>query len=111
MEPPSKQPGQMPSWIFPAMAWVVALYFLCGFLRNVGFPPDRKLFIADVLFGLLGLFFLFLPFFKKIKIGKILELEREVEKAKEDLHEFKAEVRNNLSVLSTNVNTIGGMTK
>ena len=107
---PTKQPPKMPIWIFPALAWSVALYFLVGFVKNVGFPPDRKLFAADALFGLLGVFFLFLPFFRKIKIGKILELEREVEKAKEELKEFKSEVRNTMSVLSTNVNTIGGMT-
>ncbi|MCX6628999.1 MAG: hypothetical protein NTW28_15385 [Candidatus Solibacter sp.] len=37
-------------------------------------------------------------------------MEREVEKAKEELREFKAEVRNSVSVLSTNVNSISGMT-
>jgi len=107
---PSKQRFEIPVWVFPAMSWIVALYFLIGFLKDVGFPPDRNLAIPDAPFGLLGLFFLFLPFFKKIKIGKLLELEREVERAKEELKEFKAEVRNSVSVLSTNVNSISGMT-
>jgi hypothetical protein len=62
-----------------------------------------------VVFIALWLFFLFLPFFKRIKIGKILELEREVEKTKTDVKEFKEEVRANLSLISTNVNTIGNM--
>ena len=32
-----------------------------------------------------GYFILFLPFFKKVKIGKWLELEREVSQAKQEL--------------------------
>ena len=101
---------KMPLWALPAFSWLVSFYFLIGFVANVGFPPDRKLLIGDAIYVLLWLFFLFLPFFTKIKIGTFLELEREVARAKEELKEFKAEVRNSMSVLSTNVNTIGGMT-
>lgn len=101
----SEKPEQkMPPWGLPALSWLVSFYFL------LGFPPDRRLLVGDTLYVLLWLFFLFLPFFTKIKIGTFLELEREVEKAKEELREFKAEVRNSMSVLSTNVNTIGEMT-
>lgn len=99
----------MPVWALPAFSWLVSFYFLLGFVSNLGFPPDRSLLTGDALYVFLWLFFLFLPFFKKIKIGSVLELEREVERAKEELREFKAEMRTNLSVLSTNVNTIGGM--
>lgn len=102
--------GKMPVWALPALSWLVSFYFLLGFAANVGFPPDRRLLVGDALYVCLWLFFLFLPFFTKIKIGTFLELEREVAKAKEELREFKAEVRNSMSVLSTNVNTIGGMT-
>lgn len=105
-----KPEPKMPVWALPALSWLVSVYFLLSFAANVGFPPDRQLLIGDALYVLLWLFFLFLPFFKKIKIGSFLELEREVAKAKEELREFKAEVRNSMSVLSTNVNTIGGMT-
>ena len=100
---------QMPNWALPALSWLVSFYFLAGFVANVGFPPDRTLLVGDAFYVLLWLLFLFLPFFSKIKIGTILELEREVAKSKEELREFKAEVRNSMSILSTNVNTIGGM--
>lgn len=107
----SEKPEQkMPAWALPLVSWVVSLYFLLGFAKNVGFPPDRRLFAGDGLYVLLWLFFLFLPFFTKIKIGGFLELEREVARAKEELRDFKSEIRNSMSVLSTNVNTIGGMT-
>jgi hypothetical protein len=106
----------MPVWALPALSWLISFYFMAGFVANVGFPPHRELLTGDFLFVASWLFFLFLPFFHKIKIGSVLELERQVEKAKEQaaeakaaLSEFKAEVRNTLQVLSTNVNTIGGM--
>lgn len=107
-DPNAKQ--VMPEWALPALSWLVSFYFLAGFSTNVGFPPERDLFAGDALFVALWLFFLFLPFFSKVKIGNLLELERKVEQAKEELREFKAEVRNNLAVLSTNVNTIGNIT-
>jgi hypothetical protein len=101
--------NKMPEWRLPALSWLVSFYFLLPFVGNVGYPPDRKLLAGDALYAFLWLLFLFLPFFSKIKIGTFLELEREIAKAKEELHEFKAEVRNSMSVLSTNVNTIGRM--
>ncbi|WP_143025162.1 hypothetical protein [Stenotrophomonas pavanii] len=104
-----KKNHSMPAWALPALSWLISFYFLVGFVANSGFPPSRKVLMGDALYVILWLFFLFLPFFSKIKIGSFLELERQVEQAKEELREFKAEIRNSLSVLSTNVNTIGNM--
>ncbi|WP_428421146.1 hypothetical protein [Methylibium sp.] len=94
-----------------AISWLVAAYFGVGFVAKAGFPPRPDLLIADAFFVALFLFFLFLPFFNKIKLGSWLELEREVKEAKkeasaakEELREFKAEVRNSLSVVSTTLN-------
>jgi hypothetical protein len=101
---------KLPGWLLAVFSWIVSAYFLIGFFHAEGIPAAPTLPPGAAALGVSGLFFLFLPFFKKIKIGKILELEREVEKAKEELREFKAEVRNSLSVLSTNVNSISGMT-
>jgi len=107
-EPAEKTEFKIPGWILPTLSWVIALYFGIVFFCKSGFPPAVPPTAAAL--GAPMLFFLFLPFFNKIKIGKVLELEREVEKARKDLSEFKAETRNTLSVLSTNVNTIGRMT-
>lgn len=97
----------MPIWGLAAFSWILSLYFLACFIWRVGFPPDRALLAADSVYVFLWLFFLFLPYFQKVKIAGVVELEREVAKAKEELSEFKAEVRNTISVLSTNVNTVG----
>jgi hypothetical protein len=104
-----KKSHGLPTWGLPALSWIISFYFLVGFVANAGFPPSRTVLTGDALYLLLWLFFLFLPFFSKVKIGGFLELERQVEQAKQELREFKSEVRNSLSVLSTNVNTIGGM--
>ena len=91
------------------VSWAVAAYFGIGFVAKAGIPPRSDLLIGDALFVTLTLFFLFLPFFNKIKVGSWLELEREVEAAKkeaadatEELREFKNEVRTTL--ISTNSN-------
>jgi len=99
----------MPNWGLPAFSWLISLYFLSGVSSHIGFPPSINITAGYVFYLILWLFFLFLPFFKRIKIGKILELEREVEKTKTDVKEFKEEVRANLSLISTNVNTIGNL--
>jgi hypothetical protein len=80
-----------------------------GFIEKAGFPPRADLLIGDAFFVGLTLFFLFLPFFNKIKVGSWIELERQVKEAKknvsdarEELREFKTEVRNTMSVVSSN---------
>lgn len=94
------------------ISWLVAAYFGVGFVAKAGFPPKSDLLMADAFFVALFLFFLFLPFFNKIKLGSWLELEREVKEAKkeataakEELREFKTEVRNSFSVVSTQLNS------
>jgi hypothetical protein len=104
---PRRKTSEFPAGSYPFFPGLSPFIFSSASLPNSGFPPT--LTPADAL-GAPTLFFLFLPFFKKIKIGKVLELEREVEKAKKELSDFKGEIRNTVSVLSTNVNTIGRMT-
>ncbi|MFM0162814.1 hypothetical protein [Paraburkholderia sediminicola] len=97
------------NWWLAVPSWIAALYFGIGFVAKAGFPPKADLLIGDALFVGFTLFFLFLPFFSKIKIGSFIELEREITEAKkeatavkEELREFKNEVRNTVSVISTN---------
>ena len=98
----------LPVWLLPVLSWAVSLYFCVDLVREIGILPDGLNLIRHAPIVILFLFFLFLPFFTKIKIGKLLELEREVKNTKEEVQDFKSEVRNSLSVISTNVNTIGG---
>ncbi|HGO6123301.1 hypothetical protein PPH94_011905 [Burkholderia cepacia] len=100
------------NWWLTIPSWLVAGYFGIGFVIKAGFPPKTESLVGDALFVALTLFFLFLPFFNKIKIGSWIELEREIKEAKkeaaaakEELREFKNEVRNTMSAVSTNLAT------
>jgi hypothetical protein len=99
--------SRLPNWLFLLLSWIVSVYFLTGFIREVGIPPRPSISASSAVYLGLWLLFLFLPFFKRVKLGKLLELEREVERARSELSDFKSEVRTSLSVISTNVNTIG----
>jgi hypothetical protein len=99
----------LPAWLLPVVSWAVSLYFVVDIVRCAGFWPTEDLLIKHAPLTLALLFFLFLPFFTKVKIGKLLELERDVAKTKDDVAEFKAEVRNTLSIISTNINTISAV--
>lgn len=97
----------MSKLLYP-FSWIVAAYFGVGFIAKAGLPPKTDLLIGDAFFVGLFLFFLFLPFFNKIKVGSWLELEREIKEAKkeataatQELADFKIEVRNTLNVVST----------
>lgn len=90
------------------VSWIVSTYFGASFIWNAGFPPSLIKASTELVFGLISLFFLFLPFFSKIKLGSWLELEREIKAArqetvaaKEELREFKNEVRNAISIVNT----------
>lgn len=100
------------NWWLAIPSWLSAVYFGVGFVVKAGFPPKTDMLIGDALFVGLTLLLLFAPFFNKIKISSWIELEREVKEAKveavsakDELREFKAEIRDTMSVVSTNLNT------
>jgi len=98
-----------PPWLFPILSWIVALYFLTGAWGHLGLPPKIEKLDGPLVLATLALVFIFLPFFRHIKISKLIELERELKETKTSLQEFKSEIRNTLNVLSTNVNTLGNV--
>lgn len=55
-----------------------------------------------------GFLLLLLPFFKKVKFGSV-ELEREIQETKQEVSDLKTEVRQQLLLISTNINTIGNL--
>jgi len=99
----------LPIWLLPALSWVVAIYFIIDFVCYAGFLPDNAKLVGHASSLFLSLFFLLLPFFSKVKIGKVLEIEREVDRTKREMQDFKTEMRNNLAVISTSVNTISNI--
>jgi len=96
----------MPNWGLPALSWLVSFYFLLGFVIKMGFPPSSPLSSTEATYLFIWLFFLFLPFFKKIKIGKFLELEKEIQQTKSDVQQLKETVQQNFSLMASSINTI-----
>lgn len=99
----------MPNWGLPALSWLISFYFLLGFVVQMGFPPSSPITATEGTYLFLWLFFLFLPFFKKVKIGKLIELERDVQQAKEEVKQLREQVQNNFSVMASSISTISNL--
>jgi len=56
-----------------------------------------------------GILFLFLPFIKKVKVGKLFEIEMELKNTKEELNTFKSDIRQTISIMNTNISTISSI--
>lgn len=94
-------------WLLLVASWLLAILFLWGYLKHFGFPPSAPKSWAELVYvGILFLLIL-LPFFSRIKIGKILEVERQVSKTKDELDSFKLETRQ----MITAVTSVVGMAK
>ena len=102
------QPGFSPLAL-PVVSWLTAASFLYAFGANAGFPPPQKLQTADLIYGGGALLFLFLPFFSKLKVGALLELEREVEKTREDVRQFKNDVGNSIALLTNTFSSVSAL--
>lgn len=99
--------NELPNWLLIPISWLFSAYFLISFRWNVDLSqPVPTIYY---LFLVLGVSFAFLPFMSKIKIGTLLELERQINETKNEVKDFKEETRQSLSIISTNVNTIGNL--
>ncbi len=99
--------NELPIWLLTLISWLFSAYFLISFHLNVNLSqPVPTMYY---LFLVLGVSLAFLPFMSKIKIGTLLELERQIKETKNEVKDFKEETRQMLSIISTNVNTIGNL--
>jgi hypothetical protein len=94
--------------VFYIICWTsgVILLILGAKHINLELPDDvHGLFL---IFLAIGFLLLLLPFFKKVKFGTV-ELEREIQETKKEIGDLRTEVRQQFSILSTNINTIGNL--
>lgn len=89
-----------------AISLFFSAYFLYAFHLNVGFPPSKDISSTSITYLALFVFFLLLPFAKKLKLGKLLEYEAKVDEVKKEVKEFKEETRQILSMQNTLINTV-----
>jgi hypothetical protein len=93
---------------FYIICWISgAISILIG-VNHIDFAQPDKIDRLFLIFLAIGLLLILLPFFKKVKIGTV-ELEREVQQTKKEISDLRTEVRQQISILSTNMNTIGNL--
>jgi len=94
------------SILFIVISLITSTIFLIIAVCKINLNDIDKTPMIIWCFLIVGIIFLFLPFFKKVKIGNFVELEREIKNTKEELNTFKTDIRQSLSIISTNINTL-----
>ena len=91
---------------FSILSRLIAFYFLWAFHLQVGFPPTISLTPTGATYLSLFIFFLVLPFAKRLKLGKLFEFEAKVEEVREEVKEVRNETRQLVSTASLMANAI-----
>ena len=63
-------------WLFLIPSWGISGLFFIIFFKNSGGLPKTPVTLFDLTYLILALIMLVLPFVSRIKLGKLLELER-----------------------------------
>lgn len=92
--------------VFPFLCRLIGSGLLVVGLYGIGFPPKNEIGSTPAFLLVLSLFFILLPLAKKISLGKLLTFEKEIEKVKTDVTEFKSETREILNVYSNTITAI-----
>lgn len=101
--------NKIKKWLFNLVTLLPGLYFLVVFHINEGFPPCTPIDNDNWIFLFVAIFLLLLPFANRIKLGQLIEFEREIKTVQKNVDDFRSEVRNTISVLSSTVNTISAI--
>jgi len=92
--------------VFPFLCRLIASGLFLLAILAIGFPPKNELNPSAITLLVFAAFFFLLPIAKKMSIGKLLTYEKEVEKVKADVSEFKTETREFLGVYSNMITAI-----
>jgi len=88
------------------ICWALGAYILFRIIKLQD-VTDASAFSATSLGLLLISIFLFLaPFASKLKLGSMIEFEREIKAVKGSVDDFKREMRNNIQMLNTQLLTV-----
>lgn len=94
--------------IFYIICWTAGAVFLQIGVKHINLETPEKIPVLFLIFIVAGLLLILLPFFKKVKFG-VVELEREIQETKLEVKELRTEFRQQFSIISTNLNTIGNL--
>ena len=84
----------IPSWGLSTIFWVI-------FFMNSGWPPKTPAAINDLAYLIIASVFFVLPFISRIRLGKLLQFERNLKETRESMDNFKNDTRQMFAVLSS----------
>lgn len=89
-----------------SISWVLSAYFFVVFHVNLGFPPESGLHEGDLIYLGLFIFFFLIPIAHSVRLGSFLEYTAKVAEMKQDVKEFKEEIRNTVTVQSSLLSSV-----
>jgi hypothetical protein len=87
------------------ICWSMGFYMFRVSATRINLDDTKELDGLIVFLLVFSIGLILLPFLKSLKIGKIIELEREIEETKQELKETKTELRQSVSLALATVNT------
>lgn len=86
------------------ISWAIGFCLLINLTCNIDFSGRREVHYYNVIIFLLSIGLIFLPFLKSMKIGNLIAFERKLEEAKQEVRDFKTEMRQMLTMVTSNIN-------
>lgn len=100
----------IPHLPFVILVWTIGFCLFLNVYCKIDFNNLASINYNHQLLLLLSISLILLPFLKTVKIGKYLELERNIKETKEEVKDFKTEIRQNfLTLTSTVSNSINNL--
>lgn len=91
-------------WILLIISWIIGITLIVKVSNAICFDSPEKIHGMHLTFFLIGLLLLLIPFSKSIKLGKLIEIEREITQAKEEIKDFKSQINQSLTLISSSIN-------
>lgn len=90
-------------WILLIISWVIGITLIVKVSNAICFDTPEKIHGMHLTFFLIGLLLILIPFSKSIKLGKLIEIEREITQAKEEIKDFKTQINQSLTLISSTI--------
>lgn len=91
-------------WILLIVTWSIGITILIKVSNAISFDCPEMIRSIHLIFFLIGLSLILIPFSKSIKIGKLIEIEREINQAKEEIKDFKTQINQSMTLISSSIN-------
>lgn len=102
--------GQISPWLTILICVIDSIYLLCLFHSTVNLATPTNIPPMHYIILFLGALIPLVPFVQRLRVGKLIELERDIQNTKSEVKDFKNEVRQMISVVNTSINSISNLT-